>query len=348
MFFEVETFAGTGDQGGDDGPAMKASFNLPFKIAVSPQGVVYVTEVLFNGIRKIEGGVVSTLASRADGFADGPLSTALFLGPSGVVFDQAGNLYLADQGNHRIRKIDTAGNVTTVAGPIGAERAQGWVDDFDASARFSRPKGIAIDAMDKTLYVTENHRIRSIPLDFAFFGRASKRVRTVAAVGIDGFADGPATVAQFNDPSDLLVTQTGDLLVADTGNFRIRRVTPSGMVSTVAGDGVPAVPTDQAQFADGRPALGARFERPTSLAIDPMGTVWVADGAHVRMYVPLANAVFTACSDTMQHQQPIKFKRATGIALSQGKIFVVDSGSNQIMRLTPRDDVGGVVFTGTE
>jgi hypothetical protein len=74
------------------------------------------------------------------------------------------------------------------------------------------------------------------------------------------------------------------------------------------------------------------------------GTVWVADGTHVRMYVPLANAVFTACSDTMQHQQPIKFKGATGIALSQGKIFVVDSGANQIMRLTPHEDVGGVIF----
>jgi DNA-binding beta-propeller fold protein YncE len=283
------------------------------------------------------------LASRTDGSADGPLSTALFRGPSGIVFDQAGNLYLADQGNHRIRKIDTAGNVTTVAGPIGTERSQGWLDDFGSSARFSRPKGIAIDAMDKTLYVTENHRIRSIPLDF-HFGRHSKLIRTVAAVGIDGFADGPATLAQFNDPSDLVVTQTGDLFVADTGNFRIRCVTPSGMVSTVAGDGVPAVPTDAAQFADGRPALGARFERPTSLAIDQMGTVWVADGTHVRMYVPLANAVFTACSDTMQHQQPIKFKGATGIALSQGKIFVVDSGANQIMRLTPHEDVGGVIF----
>jgi NHL repeat-containing protein len=349
MFFEVETFAGRGAQGSandsDDGPAATALFNLPFSVVVSPAGVVYVTEAFFNGIRKIEDGVVKTLASRTDGFADGPLSTALFRGPSGIVSDQVGNLYLADQANHRIRKIDAAGNVTTVAGPIGNEQAQGWIDDFGNSARFSRPKGMAIDAMDKTLYVTENQRIRSIPLDF-HFGRDSKMVRTVAAVGIDGFADGPPTVAQFNNPTGLVVTQTGDLFVADTGNFRIRRVAPSGMVSTVAGDGVPAVPTDAAQFADGRPALGARFERPTGLAIDPMGTVWVADGTHVRMYVPLTNTVFTACSDTMQHQQPIKFKSAIGITLSRGKIFVVDAGANQIMRLTPRADFGGVVVSG--
>ena len=132
--------------------------------------------------------------------------------------------------------------------------------------------GIAIDAMSETLYVLEHHRIRSVPL-FLSFGRTSTEVRTVAAVGIRGFADGPATLAQFNDPQDIAVTQTGDLFVADTGNFRIRRVTPSGMVTTVAGDGVPAVPTDEAQFADARPALSARFERPSGLAVDSTGMV---------------------------------------------------------------------------
>ena len=92
-------------------------------ITVSPSGVVCVAETFWNGIRKIEGGIVSTLASRKDGNVDGPLSTALFSGPSGTVSDQAGNLYLVDQANHRIRKIDTSGNVTTVAGPSGPEHA---------------------------------------------------------------------------------------------------------------------------------------------------------------------------------------------------------------------------------
>jgi DNA-binding beta-propeller fold protein YncE len=266
---------------------------------------------------------------------------ALFEGPSGIVSDRAGNLYLADQSNYRIRKIDTSGNVTTVAGPRGPERLHGWADGLEAL--FGAPMGIAIDQMDATLYVTEHHRIRCVPLDFSLQGRHSIEVRTVAAIGIAGFADGPATVAQFNDPVGLVVTQTGDLFVADSGNFRIRRVSPSGLVTTVAGDGVPAVASDPAQFADERPALQARFERPLGLAIDETGLLWVADRTHVRMYSP-TNTVSTVCSDSMTHQQPIKFANAKGIAISKGKIFVVDD--NQIKVLTPQPDVGGVTFTG--
>jgi DNA-binding beta-propeller fold protein YncE len=336
MFFEVETFAGTGAEGTDDGPASTATFNGPTWLTVTPSGVVYVAETFQNGIRKIEGGVVSTLTSRAHGNVDGPLSTALFSGPSGIVSDQAGNLYIADQGNHRIRKIDTSGNVTTVAGPSGSDKLRGWVDDLlRDGALFSRPKAIAIDATDANLYVAEHNRIRRIPLRFQT-GVTLMESSTLAAVGIKGFADGPAPVAQFASPLELAVTQTGDIFVADTGNFRIRRVTPSGMVTTLAGDGVPAVPSDQAQFADGRPALHARFERPSSLAVDQAGTVWVSDHTHVRMYSPLANTVSTACSDSGHHQEPIKFSRAHSIAISEGKIFVVDS--NKIMLLTPHED----------
>jgi DNA-binding beta-propeller fold protein YncE len=297
MFFEIETFAGTGEPGTEDGPVATATFDLPSWMAVSPSGVVYVAETFHNGIRKIEGGVVSTLASRTGGNVDGPLSTALFRGPSGIVSDRAGNLYIADQANHRIRKIDTSGNVTTVAGPSGSELLRGWIDDLLNEALFNRPMAIAIDATDANLYVSEHNRIRRIPLRFQT-GVSRMAVRTVAAVGIEGFADGPAPVAQFDNPLGLAVMHTGDLLVADTGNFRIRRVTPSGMVTTLAGDGVPAVPTDEAQFADERPALHARFERPSRLAIDQTtGIVWVTDGSHLRMYSPLTNTVSTACSD---------------------------------------------------
>jgi DNA-binding beta-propeller fold protein YncE len=299
-------------------------------MAVSPSGVVYVTNAADNAIRKIEGGVVTDLISSTDGNTDGPLSTALFRGPSGIVSDQAGNLYIADQANHRIRKIDTSGNVTTVAGPSGPEKLHGWVDDLNEESLFTRPKAIAIDATDRTLYVSEGNRIRSIPLGFVP-GRTLMAVSTVAAVGFKGFADGPPTVAQFNDPLGLAVTQMGDLIVADTHNHRIRRVTPSGMVTTLAGEGVPAVPTDAAQFAD-VPAMHARFERPLGVAVDQAGTVWVADGTHVRMYFPTTNIVSTALSD---HLEPIKFEHAFGIAISQGKIFVT-SGS-KIMVLTPHE-----------
>jgi DNA-binding beta-propeller fold protein YncE len=344
MFFNVETFAGTIDFVGNsldieknpgDGPAAQATLFVPFGLTITPSGVVYVTEPLFNGIRKIEGGVVSTLASRKDGNADGPLSTALFSGPTGIVSDQAGNLYVSDQSNQRIRKIDTAGNVTTIAGPSGPETPSGWVDDLPDQARFSRPRALALDAADNSLYLCEHDRIRNIPLSF-FPSRMSMEVRTVAAVVLKGFGDGPPLLAQFDSPSGLAVSQTGDLFVADTNNFRIRRVSPSGTVTTIAGDGVPAVPTDAAQFADNRPALQARFERPTGIAVDETGKVWVTDGAHLRMYQPRSGLVFTACSDQRLHQQPVTFTRTAGIALSKGNIFVIDAG--KVMLVTPHQD----------
>ncbi len=335
MFFESETIAGTGSAGTDDGPAATATFNLPSWLTVSSSGAIHVTETFFNGIRKIENGVVSTLAGRDDGNADGPLSTALFRGPSGIVSDDAGNLYIADQANHRIRKVDASGAVSTVAGPTGDLLERGWVDDLLAESRFVRPRGLAIDASQATLYVAEHNRIRRFPLRFRD-GVQEVAVRTVAAVGIAGFADGPPTIAQFDNPLGIATTQMGDLFVADTGNFRIRRVTSSGFVTTVAGDGVPALATDPAQFADRRPALQARFQRPSGVAVDPSGTVWIGDGSHVRIYSPFDQTVSTVCSDRRLHQQPIRFDNVTGIAVARGKIYVVDA--NRLVLLTPHED----------
>ena len=139
MHFEVAPFAGSIEFVGSeldieanpgDGPAAQAVLFLPFGIAATRSGTVYVTEPLFNGIRKIEGGTVSTLATRKGGSADGPLSQASFRGPTGILADDAGNLYVSDQGNHRIRKIDATGKVTTVAGPTGPEQYSGWIDDL--------------------------------------------------------------------------------------------------------------------------------------------------------------------------------------------------------------------------
>ncbi len=338
MFFDVETFAGTGVDGASDGSVTEAQFHMPRAIAVTPNGTVFVAETFFNGLRKIEGGVVTTLASRDDGNIDGPLAQALFRGPTGIVSDKTGNLYLTDQGNHRIRKVDTAGNVTTAAGPDGPELFRGWADDLGNMALFSRPRGITIDATGSTLYVSEHHRIRRIPLHI-MTGRTTTEVGTLAAIGIRGYADGPATLAQFNEPQALGVTQTGDILVADTKNFRIRRVSPDGMVTTVAGDGIPADPADKAQFRDAIPALGARFQSPSGLAIDPAGMVWVADVKHVRMYSPLTGTVSTVCSDPMAHQQPIEFDLVADITVAGGKILVVDG--NKIKVLSPHQDVEG-------
>jgi DNA-binding beta-propeller fold protein YncE len=160
MHFEIETFAGTDDFSGSsadieanpgDGPVAEARLFLANQIAVTPSGAVYVTETFFNGIRKIENGIVSTLTSRTEGSVDGPLSQALFRGPTGIVSDRGGNLYIADQLNHRIRKIDAAADtvVTTVAGPSGPERPAGWLDAVGNQALFSLPRAIALYESDR-------------------------------------------------------------------------------------------------------------------------------------------------------------------------------------------------------
>ena len=134
MFFETETLAGTIDfvgSSGDldetsgNGPAAEATLFVPFGIAVTPSGTVYVTETLFNGIRKIENGVVSTLTSRKQGSTDGPLSQALFNGPTGIVSDQAGNLYVADQGNHRNPQDRHVRQRHDCCGAFGARETRG-------------------------------------------------------------------------------------------------------------------------------------------------------------------------------------------------------------------------------
>ena len=129
MFFGLEAFAGSGVEGTQDGPVASAMFDMPSWIAASPTGAIYVTETFSNGIRKIENGMVSTLASRTDSNEDGPLSAALFRGPSGIVSDRTGNLYL-DQNTPRIGKIDLSGVVTTAAGPTGDQLLYGWVDEL--------------------------------------------------------------------------------------------------------------------------------------------------------------------------------------------------------------------------
>lgn len=345
MHLNVTIFAGTGAFGIADGVVTSATFSNPDAVTVSPTGIVYVTEGTTNGIRKIENGFVTTLADRKEGYADGPLdTTALFNQPGGIVCDRAGNLYVADTMNHRIRKIDFVSNeVTTVAGPGKQSGAgeiepssspdQGWADGFQIGSLFNYPSGVTIDASQTNLYISETHRIRRVPIAPLPTTNYIDMVSTVAAVGIMGFSDGPAVFAQFNQPYDNAVTQTGDLFVADSGNYRIRRVSPSGSVTTVAGDGVPATPSDKSEFEDNRPAQKARFELAYGLAIDDEGNVWVADGSYVRIYSPVADTVSTArrASDG----EPIQFITATGIAIYKKQIFVTDLGANRIVLLTP-------------
>ena len=201
--------------------------------------------------------------------ADGIGTAATFFSPHSAVLDGAGNLYVTDSNNHTIRRIVLAtAQVTTIAGLAGT---LGSSDGTGASARFSIPAGIAIDAQG-TLYVADsnNHAIRRITTDNAVY-----QVTTLAgAAGMTGFADQPGSAARFSTPLGIAVAPDGDVLVSDNGNAIIRRINvATGAVSTLAG--VP----QQAGFVDG-PAASARFRSPQGLAVDKTGTLYVADSTN--------------------------------------------------------------------
>ena len=200
--------------------------------------------------------VVRTIAGNAAGaYVDGPISTAGFVEPFGIVVAPDGGIYVTDGGSHRVRRITVDGRVETLA---GGER--GFRDGAGTAARFDTPSAIALDAAG-VLYVadTGNHAVRRIT--------PGGVVETLAGDGTPGDADGPA--ARFNGPVGVAVDASGRVIVADTYNDRIRAIARDGTVSTLAGGQVPGV-------EDG-PAADARFDTPCGVTVDAGGILYVAD-----------------------------------------------------------------------
>jgi hypothetical protein len=221
---------------------------------------VYVADRDNARIRKIApNGTVTTLAGSGNhAFADGQGTSASFYQPTGIAVDGSGNVYVADCNNFRIRKITPNGTVTTLAG----SGIQGYADGQGTSASFNRPRGVTLDGSGN-VYVADdlNNRIRKIA--------PSGTVTTLAGSGGGGYADGQGTSASFNNPSAVAVDGSGNVYVADRDSNRIRKIAPSGTVTTLAGSG-------SAAFADGNGTL-ASFYSPFGVAVDGSGNVYVAD-----------------------------------------------------------------------
>lgn len=263
-------------------------------------------------------GSVTTLAGGVEGFADGTGAGAALHTPSGLAIDAGGNLYVADTGNHAVRKISPSGVVSTLAG----DGVAGYRDGQGAAARFNGPVGVAVDAAG-VVYVadTYNDRIRKITPDGV--------VTTLAGSGRAGLTDGAAAEAQFDTPAGVLVTPDGVLLVADTGNDAIRQIGSDGTVSTLA-----------VAAQDDRVSL---LRAPVAMARAADGTVYLASQAHGRVARLTPQGVVLAVPDADHPAQPgygsdgaVRLHAPRGMTLAgDGTLYLSDAATRRIYQVAP-------------
>lgn len=334
----VTTVAGNADVPGDaDGTGRAATFRGLSGIAINADGLIFIADTENQTIRTMTpGGVVTTLAGRAGvlGSTDGALSEARFRYPSGLAFDQAGNLFVADSGNHTIRKITRDGRVSTLAGRAGE---YGHVNGTGGDARLNSPFGIVV-APDGTLYVSEDSNI-------------IRRVSQTGAVSdvagsweFDGGADGVGIEARFDTPRGLVMDANGDLIVADHSNYALRRVTTAGVVTTIAGA------LGQSGYRDG-PAAEARFNAPWGLALDAQGALYIAEYWNMTVRrLDLSGDVVTVAgaplasgrTDGVGTAARFDYPQATAVDAA-GTVFVADSYNNSIRKIARDGTVTTIV-----
>ena len=286
----VTTYAGNGSSSssGDGGAATSAGLNWPAELALDANGNLYIGEYFGNRVRKVTpGGIITTFAGNGSGAFSGdggPASSAAVNGPWGIDFDTAGNLYIACRNDNRIRKVNTSGVISTVAGTGGS----GYTGDGGPalSATFSGPIGMAVD-MAGNLYVCENgnHTIRKI--------NTSGIITTVAGTGISGYtADGiAATSSMLNSPVGMDCDPSGILYIADQSNNRIRKVDLLGIITTVAGNGASAF------GGDGGLATLASLNTPQLVHVDASGNLYIGDTNNNRIRkVGASSSISITCS----------------------------------------------------
>jgi uncharacterized protein (TIGR03437 family) len=319
--------AGNGTTGfsGDNGPATSAQLYFPTGIAVDSAGDLYIADTRNNLIRKVANGVITIVAGNGfEGFTgdNGPATAARLANPQGVAVDSAGNLYIADIGNYRIRKVSN-GVITTVAGNGTA----GFSGDNGpaTNAQLSGPISVAVDSSGN-FYIPDNNRIRKV---------ASGMITTVAGNGTQGFSgdNGPATSAQLIDPEGIVVDSAGNLYFADGDNNRIRKVS-NGVISTVAGNGT------QGFGGDNGAAVNAQLNFPHGVAIDSTSNLYIADSGNSRIR-KVANGVITtvAGGGTLVGDNgpttSAQLGDPSGVALdSSGNLYVADGVSNRIWEVS--------------
>ena len=361
---ELRAVAGTGESGALDGPRGEATFHLPRRIALAPDGSLLVADqdgsvirrivppaggfgsagiplADFEPLPRVPGVRVSVLAgSGSQGLVDGPGRSARFTLPAGVALDGSGNVIVADRANHAIRAITPDGTVTTIAG----DGVEGSRDGPCAEARFAWPRGVAVDA-NGSIYVadTGGHRIRRIDPGGCSVTTVSGAASSSHGEGSGGVRDGPAAEAEFSDPSGLAFDGEGNFFIADTRNNLIRRLSPDGEVTTVAG---PPGRARGSAFNPGSrdgPAEEALFSSPRGIAVDADGNVFFTESNSAIRRLDRSGFVSSSIRTRDHREGGALSPFLSGLAAgAEGELYIVDGGFDRVLMLT-RDGVLSIV-----
>ena len=332
IYGTIDTVAGNGISGfsGDGGPALDAQFQLLSGVAVDAAGNLYIADAGNARVRKVStSGIVTTFAGGGTGGDGGQAANARLLSATAVAFDNTGNLYLVDSLDSRVRKVSSGGVITTVAGT----GTSGYSGDGGpaTSAQLLRPTAVAVDASGN-LYIAEGPPaivFGPFPVGTSFIPgqprirkvSANGFITTVAGNGVPGYAGdgGPATSAQLNDVEGVAVDAAGNLYIADTGNLRLRVVSPAGIITTV--------------FGGPSPDPNAQLHADAGVAVDAVGNIYVADGDAVLRLQPAGqiislNAVANAASELPGPVAPGEIVVLRGSALGPSRLTVSTPGSS--------------------
>ena len=324
----IRTVAGDGNQccySGDGSMATSMLLDLPLGVAVDAVGNTYIADTGDNSIVRVSpagtltavAGISSSSKTLGDG---GPAIHAFLSSPVGMTFDSAGNLYVAEAGGHRVRKIDPTGNISTVAG-TGTQGSSWTFEGGRATAAdLTWPEDVAVDAAGN-VYIADppGSAVRKVTPDGI--------ITTVAGTNTAGFSGdgGPATRAQLREPSGVAMDRSGNLYIADTFNFRIRKVTPDGTITTVAGSGYAGY------LGDGIAATAAGLQSPVGIRVDAAGDLVLGDTTSVRLVTPDGTIHTLAGPGTNA-----AFFEAWGVAFSgSGDIFAAGLGGSVVHLLRP-------------
>jgi sugar lactone lactonase YvrE len=345
----IQTLAG--GAANDGRPATQIALAIPLGAAVDASGNIYIAEALMNRVRRVSAtsGIVTTVAGTGTaGFSGdgGPATAATMSTPSAVAFDHAGNLYIVDNDNHRVRRVDAASQIITTFAGGGIPGLLG--EGGPATAAGITPAAIALDASDN-LFLSDavSNRVRRVDA-------ATRIITTVAGTGDHGFAGdgGPATAAKFDAIRGLAFDSAGNLFVADMINERVRRIdAATKVISTVAGTGAIGY------SGDGGPATAAMLALPQTVAVDGAGNLYIADNdnARIRKVDATTGTISTVAgtgtggfSGDGGPASAALLSYSTSVTLdTSGNVYITDSGSGRIRRIDRSTNVISTVAGGS-